>query len=428
MRARQIKAFVKRDLRLVFRDKAAVFWLIAWPLIWVFMVAYVFVPPGSVTPVKLEIGVVNMDEGSGNFTGRDLIAVLENATYHGDRLFNIHVYNETGEMISDIRRGALDAGMVIPRNFSRNLTVGSARLRVYIGFTDIRSASITQGVLRGFLDEVSTRIGLVKANITIYYMQRYMEEGGVYNQSRGDLVGFLRRYMIGIAMPLNTSYEEVRPEAFETRETIIGWYTLGAIGMMFLYTGFSQGAAAVYREKEAGTLRRILASPTTPSTLVTAIVLSNLVIFLITAAIVLLAGVYGAGARIVFDPANPAHLLAPILLLDGALLSLGIGMLLSPLAKTSQGASSLGIALGLMLTFTAGIWFPRQMMPAWMSVLAEYFPPTWVFDTLRNIMVYGVGVGEVLGDVAKIAVATLIILIGDVAVYRLRLRRYLEEA
>ncbi len=428
MKARQIYSFIVRDLKIVFSDKVALFWLIAWPLIWIFMVAYVFIPPGSVTPVSLDVGVVNHDTNTTglNFTSKDFIEILSNTTYKGGKLFDVKEYDNETLLVDDLKHGRLDLGIIIPANFSINLTFGTANITVLIGARDIHSASINYAVINAFLNEFSRRIGVVKAEITMMYLEKSMNYTGQYNQTlSSELIDYVRRYMYGIAMPLNATYKEVKPEAYANRANILGWYTIGAIGMMLLYSGFSQGAAAMYREKAAGTLRRILASPVTPSILVVSIILSNIVILLISSIILLITGIYGVGAHILFNPLNPAHWLTPILLLVAAYMSLGIGIILSLFAKSEHGADSLGVALGLFLAFTAGIWFPRSWMPQWMQLLAEYFPVTWTLDTLRNIMVYSIGLTELIPDLLKIAIALIVIIILDIIIYRARLKKYI---
>ncbi len=430
MRSRQILAFIYRDLKLVFTDKIALFWLIAWPLIWVFMVAYIFVPPGAVSPVKLDVGVINNDVSSNttmsNFTSKDFVEIMENVTYKGEKMFNVIMYNDTGKLEYDLKHGELDAGIIIPEGFSENLTKGIARLEVLIGARDIYSASINYAVIKGFLDEFSKHVGLIRANITISYIEKYapmyMNQTG-YNNT--GFIEFLREYMLGIATPINASYRDVKPEVWMSRENVLGWYVIGGVGMMFLYTGFSQGAAALFKEKRVGTLRRILASPITPGTFLSALILSNIVILVLSAIILIVVGVYGTGAHIVFNPANPAHWLVPVLIFIGALMSLGLGMILSIFAKTEHGADSLGVALVLFLAFTAGIWFPKEWMPEWMQIIANYFPVTWVFDTMRNIMIYDKPLAEITGDLVKIVIGLVMILLIDLVIYKTRIQKYL---
>ncbi|MEM1773043.1 MAG: ABC transporter permease [Desulfurococcaceae archaeon] len=100
--------------------------------------------------------------------------------------------------------------------------------------------------------------------------------------------------------------------------------------------------------------------------LITALILSSIIVLLISAPIILLAEVYTGGRNISFNPANPAHWLIPLILIAAAFMSIGIGLVLSLFTKTLRGGASLGSALGSVLSFTAGIWFPRTWLPSWL--------------------------------------------------------------
>lgn len=71
MGLRVVFAYVLKDVKMFIGDRAAVFWVVVWPIIWIILVAYVFVPPGSVTPVSIDVGIVNLDsspsKGRNNF-------------------------------------------------------------------------------------------------------------------------------------------------------------------------------------------------------------------------------------------------------------------------------------------------------------------------------------------------------------------------
>lgn len=432
-RSKQIYAFIIRDLKIIASDKIALFWLIAWPVFWIMLVAYVFAPPGTVSPVKLTVGVVNYDtnvEGLG-FTSTHFVEILSNVTYEGSRIFEVKMYNNEAQLISDLKNGKLDAGIVIPANFSLNLTISTAKVKVFVGARDAYSASISYSVVSNFLNEFSRRVGLIKANVTLLYFEealKYINQSSILpgitpSEFMEAVKEYVYAYIYGIATPLNITYEEVKPEALATRANVIGWYTIGAIGMTFLYTGFSRGATIIYKERAYGTLRRILASPITPSVLIMALMLSSIVILLASALIILLVGIYVVGANIVFNPINPVHWLIPLLLIVAAYMSTGIGFILSLFTKTPESAGSLGTALGLALSFTAGIWFPKTWMPSWLRVIADYFPPTWVIDTIRNIAVYGAGLDGIWVDLIKIVLASITIINIDIAVYRARIRK-----
>jgi len=420
LRASAIKAFIVKDFKETFRDKVAVFWMIAWPLIWLVLTAYIFIPPGADRPMTMKIGLVNYDVSSGfPVNGSILIRALEGAEYKGVKLFNVKIYEDKALLIGDIRRGRIDAGIIIPENFGENLTLGQTTLEVYLGARSIQSTQINRYMLERFIEEFSR----VASEEKIAWAMKFIPGEYVPLEVLEVVEGFLR----GLAKPINTTFTEVLPEALISREAWIGWYTIGAIGMTMLYSGLGVGSTALLEEKQRGCLHKILASPITPSDLILGKILSGILSLSITSVAIIVFGVFVCGAKIYWSPLRAEHWIVPIMLLVLSSLTLGMGSILSLMVKSVRGASSLSTSLGLMTAFMTGIWFPREWFPAWMRVLADYNPATWAVDAIRNVIVFEAGLMEVAHYVIGATLAALIVLAIGVVVYRRMLRKYLER-
>ncbi len=424
-RLQRILSYTVTETKMFVRDKEAVFWVIIWPIMLVLLAAYVFIPPSAGEPVTLDVGVVNHDTSSG-FNGTVLIKLMEEAEYNGTRLFNIYNYTSEDEMLRDIGKGRLDAGIVIPDGFGRNLTMGTARLYVYIGGSSPYTLQVNRAVLSEYFTEFEQRTALYKVNVSMTYIENQTRDiTGTGNYTGGNLTSMIYRYLIGIANPLDVDYEYRAPEAVVNRPAILGWYVLGAVGMTMMYTGFMLGAVMIVVEKERGRLERILASPSTPGDLIIGKSLAGYLVLASASVIIILTGL-AVGARITWSPLEPAHLLVPLHFLIIAAMTMSMGALLSLVSTSSKGASGLATSLGLVLSFTAGIWFPREWMPGPLRVLASVFPVTWSLDTIRDIMVYGAGLDEAMYPTLRCAAAAAILLLVSIAVYRKTLRRYME--
>ncbi|RLE85586.1 MAG: hypothetical protein DRJ41_00890, partial [Thermoprotei archaeon] len=238
---------------------------------------------------------------------------------------------------------------------------------------------------------------------------------------------FIHSYMLGLVEPINVTIIEKTPEALSTRPAIIGWYVIGALGMMMLYTGFVIGATAVVEEKERGSLDRILSTPTREAEMLMGKTLAGLVILLLSSAAIVFTGVFVIGAKIEWNPLNITDWLVPLNLTLTGLMTIGIGFMLSLIAKTSRGASSMATTLGLLLSFTAGVWFPKEWMPVPVRKLADLFPVTWALDTIRDIVVYNAGLMESSINTVKNLAVTIVILVLGIIAYKKTLRRYAEQ-
>ncbi len=131
MKWKRIKAFIIRDLKITFRDKAIIFWMIVWPIIWIFMLAYVFIPPSIGEPMTLDLGVVNHDTSATAFNGSTFIIVLNESKYKDVKMFNVKIYSNESALKYDLKKGKLDLGIVIPDKFGENITFGQAKFRIH---------------------------------------------------------------------------------------------------------------------------------------------------------------------------------------------------------------------------------------------------------------------------------------------------------
>ena len=425
-----VKAFIIKELKLTFRSKANIFWIIAWPAIWLLMTAYVFLPPATGQPMILKVGVVNYDvESTSPFNGTTFIQILNESEYRGAKLFQVKIYENETLMLEDIRRGRLDGGFTIPKGFGENIIFSQARLKVYIGARSLQSAQIAESILRGFIQGLNDGISVRKVNETMKYIaiysKKYMPKNltipAVGNKSWTE---FMRNWMIGIVSPINASFQDVKPKALVERPSILGWYTFGAIGMSLLYSGLIIGSTMAVKEKEAGTLRRILASPATSTDMLIGKTISGLITLGVMSAIIVALGVYPCGAKIIWSITNPAHWLAIIFLILVSIMVIGVGMILSLIARTTESASNLSVVLGLMFAFIAGIWFPKWMLPAWMRFLADVFPATWAIEGMRSALVYGASITELMPTFLKVLAAAIISYLIGVFAYKKTLRRY----
>ncbi len=425
------KALVISTFKEYVREKALLFWAIVWPLFWIFMVAYVFVPPGTGSPITLKVGVVNYDTSNTTLNGTLLIKVMNETKYKDTPLFNVKLYSNESLLEKSLCKGELDAGIIIPDKWGINASFGQGKLVVLIGARSAYSASITQGVLMGFLEEFGKRIAYTKINITMKYINMSTNYMGItYNETwwpnNKSFVEMIRDFMIGLAEPIKVDYREVVPEVYANRPNIIGFYVIGAIGMMYLYMGFSVGASFIASMKERGVLYRLLSTPIKEYELILGGLTANALFQLISTIIIIVVGTLVTGAHILWNPLNPVHWIVPAMFILLLFMSVGMGALLSPLAKTSSGGSQIGTALGLALSFTTGIWFPPEWLPPWLRAFSNVFPVTWGIDVVRGIMVYNIDIAELMPKIVGVVIATIVIFAIAILLWRRIMAKYIE--
>jgi len=423
MSLQRIKAIATADLKSLWREKAVIFWAVIWPVLMVFISAYVFVPPETGSLKTFMIGVVDLDEGFGNFSGgRLLIDLLRNISY-----FKVVIYNSTEDLMKDLEKAEVDIGIVIPENFSRNLVFETADLYVYISGSDPQSLQINRGFAQAFFYHFERETAVEKAKRFYNYFQMYQKNFSyIYipeiNMSMSEIVN---KTLVGIASPINIFFEDKIPRGIIDRSSIVGWITIGALGMTMLYSGLSFGATAVIIEKERGRLDRMIAAGVKAQDLFFGKMISAGVILLAASVIVIIIGKI-LGAKIVWNIADFRYWLVPLNLFLVFLMTLSIGFMLSLISKSSRSAGTLGIVLGLLLSFTTGIWIPDFMLPEPMRILAHSFPVTWALDLIRGIMVFDRDINMLISSQIKVVISTILLMALGIIAYRKVISRYVE--
>jgi len=79
--------------------------------------------------------------------------------------------------------------------------------------------------------------------------------------------------------------------------------------------------------------------------------------------ITIIVGIIVFGAKIMWNPFNPAHLLLISLLILGELSTIGIGLIISIFAKSGRGASGIASAIAWPLMMLTEIVLPKWLLP-----------------------------------------------------------------
>lgn len=153
-------------------------------------------------------------------------------------------------------------------------------------------------------------------------------------------------------------------------------------------------AASLLREKQEGTFRRLLVAPLSRHALLIGSLLPYYVVNLIQVGLMFAIGRFVFGLNL---GNNPLALL--IVSLATAAASLGLGLFVASVAKTTEQVN--GLALLLITTFAAmgGIMVSRIFMPKLMQRFTHFTPHAWALDGYHDVMVRGLGINAVLTEV-----------------------------
>ena len=178
------------------------------------------------------------------------------------------------------------------------------------------------------------------------------------------------------------------------------------MGMLLMLICAMMTSISIVREKEKGTMEVLLVSPVRPLMVIIAKAVPYLILaFGILITILLMArfvlGVPLAGSLFWILAVSTLYIL----------LALSLGLLISNVAQTQLVALLLSAMVLLMpVVMLSGMLFPVESMPTILQWISAIVPPRYYIETMRKLMIMGVGIGEVAHEVAMLAVMTVVLL------------------
>ncbi|MFL5687201.1 MAG: ABC transporter permease [Chloroflexota bacterium] len=327
-------ALTRANIRSYTRDRAALFWTLAFPLIFIFMFGFIF-QGGSQS--RLKLGWADQDTSPAATQLREAFTAQAGTDV---------VDASKDDALAKMRQGDVDAVIVVPAGYGEGVTAGAAG-----------SGGPTSIVV--FTDP--SRSNLVAS---------------VY-QAVGAVLGVVN---LGGRPPL------VVPQA-ETLQTenlnFISYFVPSILGLSVMQVGIF-AAIPLVADREKLILKRLAATPLKRWQLVGSNVLMRLLIALVQTVIIVGVGVAAFNVEI-----TGSLLLAMAFVALGAMAFLALGYVIASFAKTEDAANGMTSVVQFPMMFLSGTFFPIASMPDFLQTIARLIPLTYLADALRQVMVGG---------------------------------------
>jgi ABC-2 type transport system permease protein len=172
----------------------------------------------------------------------------------------------------------------------------------------------------------------------------------------------------------------------------------GMLGYGAASTAFAGLAILLVVRREQGILKRLRATPLPASTYLAAVLSSIVAIFGLESVLMIAIG------RLGFDTPLPERFLSlAVVLLLGAASFAAMGVGLSGLVRSAEGASAVVNAIYLPVSFISGAFFSPESFPAFLEAIANVLPLTYFIELVRDVMLHGSQIWDEPTAVAVIA-------------------------
>ena len=327
-------ALTVANIKTYVRDRAALFWTLAFPLIFILLFGFIFQGSGE---SRLTFGWVDED-------GSPASAELHQRF---DDQAGVTLQDGTSdETLASMRQGDVDAVIVVPGGYGETL------------------AANAEG-------------GGLPASITVYTdPSRSALVGEVY-QAVGTVLGILN---LGDRPPLVIP----KPETIQTENlNFISYFVPSILGLSVMQVGIF-AAIPLVADREKLILKRLAATPLRRWQLVGSNILMRLLIAMIQAVIIVLVGSLAFGVQITGNLLLTAGFVAL-----GAVAFLALGYVIASFANTEDSANGMTSVIQFPMMFLSGSFFQIDQMPDFLQAIARAIPLTYLSDALRQVMVGG---------------------------------------
>lgn len=363
-----LRAFVRKEVRHILRDRQSLTILLLMPLVQV--VLFGFALRSDVRSVR----VVVVDP-SPDFATRALRQRLA-AT---DRFHVVQVSAAVAQVEPLFRAGKADIAVIFEPAFGERVGAGEpARLLLAVDASDPNSGTTMLNYARGVIAAQEAEWSAARNAVRIQVESR---------------------------MRYNPTLESVN------------LFVPGLIALVLTLVCALMTAISLSREKERGTLEVLLVSPLRPTQIIVGKVLPYLGLALANVLTALLA------AWLVFR----VPFRGSVFLLLGAsmlysVVALGIGVLVAS-RTSSQRAAMLTALLATMLpsTLLSGMIFPIASLPAPLLALSHIVPARWFIVIARGVMLKGAGLAHLWLELLVLTVMMVVLLAAAARSFKPRL-------
>jgi ABC-2 type transport system permease protein len=411
-----ILAVAWKDIQILFKDTGFLVVVILLPA--AFSVLFGTINQRAIendrAQIMLPVALVNQDAG---LYGEQIVKILKDI----DAL-EITDLAAPAEAEQKVRDSEVMAAILIPAMLTDNINAYQpSEIQVLVDPTQKQYASIITGIMKDVVSpvvlvgELSYGIRSILATYPSYQQADAETRRGFEAQS-------LAVNMAAVQKMQADPWVKVEMKTSQGENLIIvpdNIFAMVVPSFTVMFTFFIVGAMAadLLKERQEGSLRRLIASPMPRWTIIAGKMLAYVVVVIAQVTLI-----FGA-ASLIFDMPLGKNILALALVtIAMGLAATGLGMLVAAISKTDRQADTTGTLLGFILAGLGGC-FSFGVVPIYkgggiMETISKFIPHSHALLSYDALMIRGQGMAAVLPEIGILLGFALLFLL--VATWRFR--------
>lgn len=350
----RFRALVGKEFAQIRRDKRLAISLIVPPTLQLLLFGFAL----DSTVSHLRLGVIDWSQTP---ESRELVSTLtESKSFQlgGD-------YASVQELEAAISRGKLDAGIVVPYEFARDLRRGTpVDVQILLNAANANTATMAQGYAEG----------------VILSYNRTLAAEGIRPRIR----------TVSGAPPAHRGVVATVTAFLYNPGLVNAWFIVtGVFGLLLVLNGSLVAATAMIKERERGTVEQLLMTPASTTDMVVAKIAPLFALLVVMSLLAI--GIM----RLFF--AVPVRGSMLLLILSAALCILcgiGIGTFVATITKSAQQAQLTAFFINPPLSTLSGSLTPVEAMPSWLQPVTWLNPIRHFGIIARATLMKGSGIGD----------------------------------
>ncbi len=349
-----VTTFVRIDVKRLFRDKVAIFFVFLFPLIFLIIFGSVFSGNDGVS-----FRIVLINDSKSEFAQQFSQQMKDNKVFKVDS--EIKTIEQAKEKMN---RGQLDATIILPEGFG----------------------------------EVVGKYPSGKAKVL--YDQSNEQAGNALGSIMESILGEVNNELVPATQPFTVETVSTATKGL----TRFDYTFSGILGFTLLSLGIFGPTTVFPRLKQRGVLRRYHTTTLKVWQYFTGNVISNAIVGLIAVAFMFIA------ALLIFDlNMRGSYFNLAVVTILGTVMLFGIGLALGGWAKNENQAAPLAQLITLPMMFLSGVFFPTFLMPEVLQSITKFIPLTPIIDSVRLVITEGASLADLSSQLTVMVVWTVII-------------------
>jgi ABC-2 type transport system permease protein len=279
--------------------------------------------------------------------------------------------------------------LIIPENFTlENIMAAPVTLEVREQINNL-SAMVAQREVEAIVGRTGSSLQVASSSValaeSIHPFSSAEARQAYYQVALTDTERLMSEAPNRLAVIKGDTPDQIQydPRTNSSAGQLITWVFIPLIGL----------SGALCYEREKGTLKRLLTTPTSKATFMLGTITGQVLIALCQMSLLVAFGILVMHVNWGRDVSALA-----LVMLTSAIAAAALGTMLGAFVKNENQAGGLSVMIGMLMALLGGCWYPLDLFPAAVQTVVKILPTTWAMQAMLDVGLRGANIAGILPE------------------------------